>query len=238
MPRLTAAYHGNRLSEFGAILSDTRIWIGSLTLPLFLVIMTAPQLLLDGEPLDDFPNEFGVIEPVGGDNDWYRYEKTFVAEFDAVTVRIQNEPDLGLDATLLVDNVSLHSTAVNPFDCNGDGSVDAADLECACTADVRDGVLAETGLLEGDLDGNGSVEFADFLVLSANFGTRVDSYTQGDIDCEGEVAFADFLVLSANFGQSAADTAAVPEPTCLGLAWLAVASMLLRGRTSISTSKS
>ena len=48
----------------------------------------------------------------------------------------------------------------------------------------------------GDLDGNGMVEFADFLVLSSNFGTEVADHTAGDIDCSGSVDFADFLALS------------------------------------------
>ena len=65
----------------------------------------------------------------------------------------------------------------------------------------------------GDLDGNGMVEFADFLVLSANFGAAADSHEQGDIDCNGMVEFADFLALSANFGQSVGAAQSVPEPS-------------------------
>jgi hypothetical protein len=79
---------------------------------------------------------------------------------------------------------------------------------------------------QGDLDGNGTVEFADFLVLSANFGNEVGSHTEGDIDCSGDVAFADFLIMSANFGSAVgADTAAVPEPS--GLALFSVAGLLV-----------
>lgn len=84
-------------------------------------------------------------------------------------------------------------------------------------ADALSGLLTATGLLAGDLDGNGEVAFADFLVLSANFGTNVGSYTAGDIDGSGDVTFADFLILSANFGKSAGATAVVPEPSSLSL---------------------
>jgi len=69
------------------------------------------------------------------------------------------------------------------------------------------------GGIAGDLDGGGDVAFADFLVLSQNFGATEVSYSQGDIDCDGTVAFADFLVLSQNFGLSAARANSVPEPT-------------------------
>lgn len=64
----------------------------------------------------------------------------------------------------------------------------------------------------GDLDGNGTVEFADFLVLAENFGSDATDHTTGDIDCNGKVEFSDFLVLAENFGRSTGGAAAVPEP--------------------------
>jgi len=108
----------------------------------------------------------------------------------------------------------------SPFDCNGDGSVDGADLACILASggpDALAGLLNATGLLPGDVDGSGDVGFPDFLVMSANFGSNVDSYADGDIDGSGSVAFPDFLVLSANFGQSSAATQSVPEPSSLVL---------------------
>ena len=66
----------------------------------------------------------------------------------------------------------------------------------------------------GDLDDSGDVGFADFLLLSNNFGESVDAYEDGDINCSGTVDFADFLVLSNNFGQTQnlAPVQSVPEP--------------------------
>ena len=80
----------------------------------------------------------------------------------------------------------------------------------------------------GDLDGNGMVEFADFLVLSANFGAAADSHEQGDIDCNGMVEFADFLALSANFGQSVGAAQSVPEPSSALLVLSGALLMLAR----------
>ena len=59
--------------------------------------------------------------------------------------------------------------------------------------------------IPGDIDGDGSVGFADFLILSAAFGQNADPAGSGaDIDKDGTVGFADFLILSANFGTAAA----------------------------------
>ena len=106
-------------------------------------------------------------------------------------------------------------------DCNFDGVLDAADLDCVATIEERDAVLASLNTLPGDLNGNGDVAFADFLVLSDNFGDPTKtSYSDGNIDLMDDVAFADFLVLSANFGKTpaaAGTAAAVPEPSSLAL---------------------
>ncbi len=72
--------------------------------------------------------------------------------------------------------------------------------------------LSELEVLPGDLDGDGGVVFADFLVLSTNFGSTDVGYAGGDIDLDGTVAFADFLVLSSNFG-SVSEAASIPEPS-------------------------
>ena len=159
------------------------------------------------------------FEPSAGD----RFDFLIADVIDGDLVRI-SMPDSFSQLDFGVERVSLVSgkqalrfaalTVAVGGDCNGDGTVDASDLACICvSATVTiDDVLLATGLLAGDLDGSGEVAFDDFLMLSANFGTEVDSYTLGDIDCNGTVAFQDFLQLSANFGQSGTAVAAVPEP--------------------------
>ena len=118
-------------------------------------------------------------------------------------------------------------------DCNNDGLVTPADLDCACQidsggVDLIQTILNATGLNRGDIDGNGEVAFADFLVLSSHFGEKVDSYTDGDLDCNGEVAFTDCLLLSANFGKRGETMATnVPEPTSLSMLALALPLVLM-----------
>lgn len=77
----------------------------------------------------------------------------------------------------------------------------------------------------GDFDRNGTVEFADFLILSGNFGTEVTAYRDGDANCSGAVDFEDFLLLSGNFGASSAGAISAPEPS--GLAAFAIGACLL-----------
>ena len=55
--------------------------------------------------------------------------------------------------------------------------------------------------IPGDADGDGQVAFADFLLLSANFGKKDATPSEGDFNGDSEVNFADFLILSKNFGK-------------------------------------
>jgi len=117
-------------------------------------------------------------------------------------------------------------------DCSGNGILDVADLACLSDLAGRDLVLAALNTLPGDLDGVDGVAFADFLVLSANFG-KEGGYADGNIDLMGGIAFADFLVLSSNFGKTSAGAlAAVPEPTGTSLFGCCVGLFVLRRRRS------
>lgn len=122
---------------------------------------------------------------------------------------------------------SIGKVSTVSLDCDGNGAIDVGDLSCMASY-ARNTTLDRVGLLAGDLDANGTVDFSDFLVVSNNFGKEVDNYTQGDVDLNGFVQFNDYLTLSANFGRSmaSATAAAVPEPQ----AWL---SMLV-GLTLVS----
>lgn len=78
------------------------------------------------------------------------------------------------------------------FDVDGDGGVDEDDFT----------FLVETiiGTKRGDTNLDGRVDFADFLVHSANFAAQDVGWASGNFDTDDEVSFTDFLVLSANFG--------------------------------------
>lgn len=48
---------------------------------------------------------------------------------------------------------------------------------------------------------DGMIAFADFLILSANFGQEVTPHTNGDVNGDGQVLFGDFLEFSQAFGE-------------------------------------
>jgi hypothetical protein len=54
--------------------------------------------------------------------------------------------------------------------------------------------------LAGDVDGSGTVEFADFVILANNFGREDAAVSDGDLDGDGDVDFSDFVLLADNFG--------------------------------------
>ena len=70
--------------------------------------------------------------------------------------------------------------------------------------DTNEEVVATFGddaeTIAGDANMDGAVSFADFLILSANFGSTDAAFADGDFDDDGTVSFTDFLILSANFG--------------------------------------
>jgi hypothetical protein len=83
--------------------------------------------------------------------------------------------------------------------------------------------------IPGDFDGNGNVDFADFLILGNNFLSHLDGpVTAGDIDFDGDVDLDDFgefkLVFAAS--QAAGQAESVPEPASALLVLLAVVGCL------------
>lgn len=90
------------------------------------------------------------------------------------------------------------------------------------------------GLVPGDTDLNGQVEFADFLTLSGHYG-EMAGWSGGDFDGNGVADFADFLQISANFRGNAA--LPVPEPCC-PFGWFVLATIrIVRYHTGFTKSR-
>ena len=52
----------------------------------------------------------------------------------------------------------------------------------------------------GDINGDGSTNAADFVILAGNFGASVAPNTSGDLNGDGLVNAADFVILAGDFG--------------------------------------
>ena len=132
-----------------------------------------------------------------------------------------------VDAAALVDiGWSILETTANPLDFNGDGRVDAFDLDESCAGGLDpEPFLANLGAIIADVNFDGSVSVRDFLVISRNFN-QPGTYSDGDLTCNGVVEVRDFLILSREFGSSAARAQSVPEPGA-PIGWLLVVSGLI-----------
>ena len=128
-----------------------------------------------------------------------------------------------VDINNLTFNISV-GTNNEVYELTGDDMVDLNDLT---------EFLSLVNRSRGDADLNGTVEFADFLTLSGNFGNDEQVWSNGDFDADGMVAFSDFLILSGNFGQGEVATAVVPEPSTVAVSPFACLGLLgLRKRRS------
>jgi hypothetical protein len=56
--------------------------------------------------------------------------------------------------------------------------------------------------LPGDANHDGTVNFADLLILAKNYGGAGKTWAQGDFNGDGVVNFADLLVLAKNYGHT------------------------------------
>ncbi len=97
---------------------------------------------------------------------------------------------------------STISTALGDIDNDGD-----LDLISVNESDVSQVYLNRSSdtvePMTADFNADGSIGFADFLILSTNFGKTEAVPADGDVDTNGVVDFSDFLMLLSSFGESA-----------------------------------
>jgi hypothetical protein len=151
----------------------------------------------------------------------------WVQAIDNVELGFSFRGDFDGDNVLTASDIDLLTSAMrsNPvleFDLNADGNVDFDDLDFWVT-DLY-------GTKFGDTDLNFSVNFADFLLFSRNFGTATAQWESGDFDGDAEIGFSDFLLFSRNFSGISVAAATVPEPNA-NAAFVCVVGLCLLGRS-------
>lgn len=87
-------------------------------------------------------------------------------------------------------------------------------------------VVSVPAPLAGDANFDQAVGFADFLLLSENYGHSFARWDDGDFDLNGDVGMADFLLLAEHFGEERMipTTALIPEPSAN--VWVAIVLLL------------
>lgn len=85
-------------------------------------------------------------------------------------------------------------------------------------AAAQDTPFPDTNPSNGDFDGDGDVDGADFLTWQRGLGlTGQPDATTGDADDDGDVDPDDLVLWKSHFGGSPSAVSAVPEPGSLGL---------------------
>ncbi len=106
--------------------------------------------------------------------------------------------DMGADTINLAGVLAADFTSLALVEAYGEGGTDTF-----TGSELDDLFVAGPDYIDGDVDGNASVDFQDFLALQVGYGiTSGASRGDGDLEGDGDVDFQDFLILQAHFGES------------------------------------
>ena len=123
------------------------------------------------------------------------------------------------DVDGLVAVIAAGSNIVD-FDMNGDGLVNATDLNDWLAIAGAVNLPSGNAYLAGDGNLDGNVDGSDFGIWNANKFTTTAAWCSGDYNADGAVDGSDFGIWNANKFTSAAAVAAVPEPYSVTLSLL------------------
>jgi len=150
---------------------------------------------------------------------------------DGVPLFTSNPPDAlnakfdldlpGGDYYLSIDGTGFGDPATNGY--SDYGSLGYYSVSLLVTGDFP---------LEGDADGNGVVDAADYIILKQNFGQSANSGpSYGDFNNSGATNWADLQVLSGAMGGTGGAQTAIPEPATLGLLAIGALAVIRRRRS-------
>ena len=138
---------------------------------------------------------------------------TALAKPFVVSLQDQNgEPYAGATVTFAVTaGGGTLSVTTDTTDANGRaattltlGSQPGTNTVVATVADLEPVAFTAVALANPDFDGNGTVDFDDFVQFAAKFGLsqKDDGYeARYDLNGNGSVGFSDFLIFAGAFGK-------------------------------------
>ena len=171
--------------------------LGSLSDSVLRLVDAAGQTLVENDDVtsQDLSSVIEWTAPASGE--YFLLASGYDGQRGTYRITSEIEGDVNLDGRLDAADLEALQLAVRDqsvddvFDLSQDGTIDAEDVDVF--------VQELIGTVRGDTNLDGTVDFADFLALSASF-TQSGGWGDGDFDGDGMVAFADFLTLSRNFG--------------------------------------
>ena len=124
----------------------------------------------------------------------------------------------------------------NQFDLNGDAVLDNDDIDLWLSEAAMINELVSS-YRRGDTELDRDVDITDFNVLASHFDPAGDGYPnngpfwdEGNFDGDDDIT--DFNLLAANFAPSGYSTSAIPEPSTMLLASLALIVVGVSSRLS------
>ena len=168
--------------------------------------VTGLQIMLEGEP------EVIDLSEVRIDS--------VDAESHSFSVQVSRRPNMTVDASqTLIVNIPKHIQDIAPVFLSGNVDdllnfvIPFSGLMIGDIISVLGTPISETEIQavlvirhkrRSDFDGDGDVDFTDFLFFAEAFGTRdiFSGYVaEADLDGDGQVAFPDFLIFVSDFGR-------------------------------------
>lgn len=170
-----------------------------------ITIQGEEQLFVDGDGLymdgrmlyvmQNFQNKIAVVQ-LSNDLTQGTFVKNIVNDRFSIPTTIRGFGDS-------IYAINTHFCEITPLCGRDPASLDPLNTRTEVVrVDKVDAAFLDGDLLLGDADGDGEVAFADFLLLSNNFGSNSAALADGDFNDDGNVDFADFLLLAMNFGRS------------------------------------
>ncbi len=141
-------------------------------------------------------SQSGTIDQVSGEIVLWNATSTPIASNIFASEILRG--DINADGEINANDIDALRLAIREgatdsiFDLDENQTVDDADFDVL----VHDIAM----ITPGDVNFDGTVSFADFLVLSTNFGQADRDWADGNFDLDSDVTFTDFLILSEFFG--------------------------------------